>query len=858
MGKYIINEGHEYYDENECDARGYPVKRWRSTGGSYESISEPEVGDSWIFEENGKLYQRRITAVHFNGCVYENTDSYDVEYSTSEIKPDQLVMDEKWVLNKETHLGETKHGVFNGRNEIVVPYEYDYIKGLNFIYDQKVTTFGVRKGDKWGIIDCKGGTLKHITPLEYDEIKDIDIKNAVKVRKDNKWGVIDCSDGSLKIPISYDSIEHFGRNWIAKQGENDSYYDNDFNVISLQLSHYKIIQPAYDGLFIAEDYFKENTVGVLDLNGKVIIPMKFYSIICVRDGFLAEEYKYSMVGRNDPKRYLFDQNGQTIIGPFKKLTDILDDETEINGEMYSFSTRNNVIIPDSVTKITGGAFYWCNQLESVTIGQNVAYIGPNSFVKCPKLLNISVDKDNPYFSSDDGVLFDKNKTTIIKYPSFKSDETFIIPETVKKISRCAFDDASFLKKIIIPNGLKEIDDGAFRGCRFIKEFEIPDSVTSIGQYVFRNCKSLELIKLPNSLRNIPDGTFEDCNQLETIQLPTNVETIGKSAFKGCSQLKFNSFPNSIRKIDEYAFEGCSQLESISFSDSIREIGYHAFKGCLQLKYVFLPDSACKIEKYAFDDCSQLEFLRMPKIIQGWDELFFPRYRQHSIKHFQTTLETYEEIRYRIPENVTVEIIVESLEEFGTGKYGNYYIRRLPISEENWNRYRDIILNNCKGIGEVFLGTKLLYCNSKTYSLLPYENYAIYGDYAFAHCEMMKMENLLAYCKNFTEDYRKKIMEKESELVLPDSVQSIGKGAFMGCTILVSVTIPESVTYLGDEAFKDCINLKEITIPKSIPWLGKNTFSGCNSLKRMLMKRKLYKKSKWKLPETIEVLFYDEE
>lgn len=774
MGKYIINEGHEYYDENECDARGYPVKRWRSTGGSYESNSEPEVGDSWIFEENGKLYQRRITAVHFNGCVYENTDSYDVEYSTSEIKPDQLVMDEKWVLNKETHLGETKHGVFNGRNEIVVPYEYDYIKGLNFIYDQKVTTFGVRKGDKWGIIDCKGGTLKNITPLEYDEIKDIDIKNAVKVRKDNKWGVIDCSDGSLKMPISYDSIEHFGRNWIAKQGENDSYYDNDFNVISLQLSHYKIIQPAYDGLFIAEDYFKENTVGVLDLNGNVIIPMKFDGIRCLNNVFLAEEYKYSIGGLdyNHPKRYLFDQNGQTIIGPFNKLTDILDDETEINGEMYSFSTRNNVIIPDSVKKITGDAFYWCKQLESVTIGKNVAYIGPNSFVNCPKLLNISVDKDNPYFSSDDGVLYDNNKTTIIKYPSYKSTETFIIPETVKKISRYAFDDASFLKKIIILNGLTEIDDGAFSGCHIIKEFEIPDSVTSIGKYAFENCKSLELIKLPDSLKNIPDGIFIGCNKLETIQLPSNLETIGEKAFKDCSQFESINLPDSIYKIGGCAFENCSQLESISFPNSIRKIGYHAFKSCSQLKNVFLPDSACEIDVYAFDDCSQLEFLRMPKIIQNWSVLFFSGFSQHSIKHFQTTLEIYEEIKYRIPENVSVEFLGE--EE----KYDSQLTQEISNAKSAKEADRSCTWTDEYGV--------IYSADHKTLLRAPIglQNYTIY--------EGTEIINDYAFVKSY-----KTLLS----VIIPDSIKKIGRNAFYNCKKL-HLKVPVTIKQIAGDALRE--------------------------------------------------------
>lgn len=139
--RYVINPGHEYYDFEECDARGYPQKGWSSYGSSFESNKEPKVGDCEIIKRNGKLYWRVIRSVHFNGCVYEDTESYDVEYSTTLIAPDELVIDEKWVLVGRNQ--ERKYGVINGNGKIVVPYEYDEIKIKNPNY------FKVRKGKKW-------------------------------------------------------------------------------------------------------------------------------------------------------------------------------------------------------------------------------------------------------------------------------------------------------------------------------------------------------------------------------------------------------------------------------------------------------------------------------------------------------------------------------------------------------------------------------------------------------------------------------------------------------------------------------------------------------------------------------------
>ena len=139
--KYEIHPGREQYDYEECDARGYPQKGWSSHGSSFESNKEPEVGDSEIIKKNGKLYRRVIRSVHFNGYVYEDTESYDVEYSTTKIAPDDLLIDEKWVLIGSTQ--KHKYGVLNGRGKIVVPYEYDEI------VIESPDTIKARKGKKW-------------------------------------------------------------------------------------------------------------------------------------------------------------------------------------------------------------------------------------------------------------------------------------------------------------------------------------------------------------------------------------------------------------------------------------------------------------------------------------------------------------------------------------------------------------------------------------------------------------------------------------------------------------------------------------------------------------------------------------
>lgn len=138
---YEIHPGYEYYDSEGCDSRGYPTKRWSSHGSSFDSKKEPVVGDCEIIKKNGKLYRRVIRSVHFNGCVYEDVESYDVEYSITEIAPNELVIDEKWVPVGRIH--ESKYGVINGSGKIVVPYKFDEI------VIETPNSIKVRNGKKW-------------------------------------------------------------------------------------------------------------------------------------------------------------------------------------------------------------------------------------------------------------------------------------------------------------------------------------------------------------------------------------------------------------------------------------------------------------------------------------------------------------------------------------------------------------------------------------------------------------------------------------------------------------------------------------------------------------------------------------
>ena len=130
----------------------------------------------------------------------------------------------------------------------------------------------------------------------------------------------------------------------------------------------------------------------------------------------------------------------------------------------------NVIIPDSVTTISPGAFWSCSSLESVIIPESVTSIGEYAFSYCPKLTNISVDENNQYYSNDSyGVLYNKNKTTVIQYPGGITKTSYAIPDGVTTIGSRGFAYNASLRSITIPDSVVTIEDMAFDECTNLKD-----------------------------------------------------------------------------------------------------------------------------------------------------------------------------------------------------------------------------------------------------------------------------------------------------------------------------------------------------------------------------------------------------
>ena len=175
--------------------------------------------------------------------------------------------------------------------------------------------------------------------------------------------------------------------------------------------------------------------------------------------------------------------------------------TSIGPGAFMDCKLTSINLPDSVTSIGGNAFTNC-ALKSVTIPRNVSSIGKKAF-NSYDLESINVDPDNSYYSSVDGVMYNKDMTKLVTFPCGKTSVT--LPDTLTSIDENTFYECEKLESVIIPNGVKSIGESAFEGCRKLKSVTIPESVESIGKDAFYDCTAMTSATLPKS--NIKIGNY---------------------------------------------------------------------------------------------------------------------------------------------------------------------------------------------------------------------------------------------------------------------------------------------------------------------------------------------------------------
>lgn len=525
---------------------------------------------------------------------------------------------------------------------------------------------------------------------------------------------------------------------------------------------------------------------------------------------------------------------------------------------YNCGNLQSIAIPDNVTKIDNNTFENCSSLKSVSIGKSCTTISATAFNNATKLEKITVLTDNEKYSSVDGALLNKEKTSIILYPKSKSGE-FVIPDTVTSIADRAFSSCPNLTKITIGANVesvgayafsscsaltnvvfkdstinkKVIGDYAFYNCRALSNVDFGNAVTSIGSYAFVMTESLTSIEFPDSLesigscafscyRNGTTGTYVASNLnsvkfgsglktignyafyenriLETIEfLGSNLTSIGFSAFNSCTSLTELNLSGNKATIGGNAFYNCTSLATVNLGEGLETIDESAFRYCKSLETVNFPESLININGYAFENCHRLSSIKIPNKVTRIDDCAFSN----------------------CPALKSVSIGSSCSFISSTAFVGTSSIDRIIVSEDNKNFTAvDGVLYNKDKI------TLVLYPKNREGEFAVPDTVTSIANYAFDNSPNITKVTIGENVKSIGTGAFRNCKSLET-VVFEDSdtvQKAIGAYAFNNCPALTEVNFGNAVKSIGDEAFTACKSLESLEFPDSLESIGEGAFS----------------------------------
>ena len=450
----------------------------------------------------------------------------------------------------------------------------------------------------------------------------------------------------------------------------------------------------------------------------------------------------------------------------------------------------NVVIPNEINNVkvrSIGLYVFddCNDLISVTIPDSITSIGDTEFTRCNNLVAINVDENNTAYTSIDGVLYSKSLFFLECYPSGKTQKEFTIPNVVRSIGNCAFENSTNLTTIVIPDNIIGIGMYAFRNCNNLSDIKIPSQVSSIGRAAFSDCSSLTNISIPERVTNIEYATFSGCSSLSSVTIPNSITNIEYAAFSGCNSLSSIIIPDSVTNMGGTessvgynmsgakgsVFSGCSSLTSMTIPDSVINIETdNLFRGCSSLVNVTIPNSITIIGNSTFDGCSSLTSVTIPNGVTSIGNLAFSNCSNL--------------INITIPDSVT---------NIGGYAFENCSNLINVIIPDSVTSIDSGVFENCSSLTSITIPEKV---------------------------ETFNTWRLFEGCSNLI------------SVNLPKCVTSIDKYAFKGCSSLISISIPDGVTSIGEYAFEDCSSLKNITIPDSVASIKNRAFYRCDNIETL--------------------------
>ena len=603
---------------------------------------------------------------------------------------------------------------------------------------------------------------------------------------------------------------------------------------------------------------------------------------------LAEDGTLTITGSGtvDPANYSAGSRDKTRVpwysvkSSVKKLV-IGEGITSIGG--YAFHDLTNltsIVLPDTLTTINSATFSKNEYVTSVHIGGklkvdklNASYGG---FLGGTRLKSVTVSEDSPYYKTVDGVVYSKDGTSLLLYPSAKDGlrytveygtvnigeyafynfggtskvKSIILPDTLKTIEDYAF-CISTVDTINMPNSLEKIGNYAFSDASYLKSIEIPNTVTTFGKGVFNRNTSLVSAAIPDKFTVIPNETFKGCSSLTSIELPSTLSSIGDDAFNGATSLTEVHIPETVTSVGTSSFAGTTAMSNIYFYNKSTTIGTSAiykstivhglnsstskaYANANSLVFELIEDSAPTIDIQTLTHDKSTRQDVTFKVNLGVGGL-----KATGITSIQIGSSMISPSLYSLSRN-TVIISAEAFKNETSGTS--------PFITVTFDDFEETTLKKVKVdiSGEVVpepLGTwdvSALEDGSITAVLDVDGTLSISGTGAIKDGTTslrLPWHSLASQVKNVVVDegitnipaYAFYECINLISINIPTSVTSIGGAAFYMCYSLSSIDMSNSITSIGGTAFYKCTSLTNVTIPNQVTKLSGNTFSDCYNL-----------------------------
>ena len=525
--------------------------------------------------------------------------------------------------------------------------------------------------------------------------------------------------------------------------------------------------------------------------------------------------------------------------------------------LSSCSSLTAVTIPEGVATIGNSAFEYCSSLTVVNIPASAINIGYRLFDYCSALTAIHVAEDNTAYSSEDGVLFNKDKTKLVCYPIGKPETTYTVPATVTTFTTSAFENCTALAQINLPNSLTDMASRTFYGCTSLTEVTLPDGVTQLMGSNFTDCSALEKVTLPEGITYIGNGAFKNCSALTELTVwAITPPTLGSDVFTGVGNSLVVKVPAeglpAYQTADiwkDFSLQGNGQapffVENLKYrvtdatALTVEVMGYQTaptgaltipatvtynevtytvtgikeqvFANCSALTSVSLPDGLTTIGNKTFEYCSALATVSIGNGVTTIGNAAFANCTSltgitlpdglttiGSNAFFNCTLLT----GITIPNTVTsIGIAAFRYSGLTTASIGNGVT---SIGEEAFQ--------DCSSLATVSIGS----------GLTTIGNNAFYACWALTQFNVDEANE--AYCSDggvlFNKDkttlLQYPVGKTETDYAVPTGVTSIAEYAFAWCRNLTKISLPESLESIGKMAFCECTALTEMTVLATTP------------------------------------------